>query len=176
MAENDSNPTPMSDADINAAPADTQFQPAAPLKDTGVEFNAEGGTLAAPAATDAKQAVREGVANIGQQATDKARSLLDDGKARAAGALDQLVQMLNDAAVTVDEKLGGQFGDHARTAANSVQQLSDTVRNKDADALLDDARGFVRSSPTVVIGIAAALGFAAARLVQAGIDDQRQQA
>ena len=194
MAENDTTPTPMTDADINAAPAGTAFEPAAPLKDAGVEFSAEGGTLGGDRAdgagtgnagqqggsgetgggiaSDPKQAVREGVSNISQQVTDKARSLIDEGKSRATGALDQLVQMLNDAAGQVDEKLGGQYGDYARNAATSVQGFADTVRNKDADALMEDARGFVRQSPTVVIGVAAALGFAAARLVQSGLDDQ----
>jgi len=189
MAENDTNPTPMTDADINAAPAGTAFEPAAPLKDAGVEFRAEGGPSGgngntggnqgggqqggADIASDPKQAVREGVSNVSQQFTDKTRSLVDEGKSRATGALDQLVQMLNDAAGQVDEKLGGQYGDYARNAATSVQGFAETVRNKDTDALMDDARGFVRQSPAVVIGVAAALGFAVARLVQSGLDDQQ---
>jgi len=192
MAENDTTPTPMTDADINAAPAGTAFEPAAPLKDAGVEFRAEGGTPSgdengggtggqsgggqqggADIASDPKQAVREGVSNFSQQFTDKTRSLVDEGRSRATGALDQLVQMLNDAAGQVDEKLGGQYGNYARNAATSVQGFAETVRNKDTDALMDDARGFVRQSPAVVIGVAAALGFAVARLVQSGLDDQQ---
>ena len=40
------------------------------------------------------------------------------------------------------------------------------------DAMLDDARAFVRKSPGVAIGVAAALGFALARVVQSGLDDK----
>ena len=82
-------------------------------------------------------------------------------------------QALNDAATQVDEKLGAQYGQYARSAATQVQGFADTVRNKDVDELLDDARAFVRASPAVAIGVAAALGFAVARLFQAGVDDTR---
>lgn len=204
MAENDTNATPTGGSNIDM-PSGTQFEAAAPLKQAGVEFNAEGGTLGGGTPnpvgggagasqgggnagaqggsqgasggggmmSDPKQAVREGASSIGQQVADRARSLLDEGKGRATGALDQLVQMLNDAAAQVDEKLGAQYGSYARDAATSVQGFAETIRNKDADALIDDARGYIRQSPAVAIGIAAALGFAAARLVQSGLDGQR---
>lgn len=199
MAENDTNGT--SNRSGIDMPSGAQFQPAAPLKQAGVESNAEGGTLGGSSpnpvgdkqgggdsqpsggggsgsqgsgkASDPSQAVREGVSGMGQQVADKARSLLDDGKSRATGALDQLVQMLNDAAGQVDEKLGGQYGGYARDAATSVQGFADTIRNKDADALINDARGYIRQSPAVAIGVAAALGFAAARLVQSGLEGKR---
>ena len=194
MAENDTKPTPMTDADIETPPQDTQFEPAAPLKNAGVEFDAAAGAsggggvgsgeaksggstgasdgLAGKAAS-VKQLASEGVTNLGGQFTDKARQFVDDGKSRATGALDQLVQMLNDAAAQVDEKLGAQYGEYARGAATQVQGFAETVRNKDTDALIEDARGFIRQSPGVALGVTAALGFAVARLVQSGLDDRR---
>jgi len=122
---------------------------------------------------DAKQAIRDNAGKVGQQASDKVRGLAAQGQERAGGALDQLSRMLTDAAGQVDDKLGAQYGQYARQAATSVQGLSDQVRNKDVDELLEDARGFVRKSPAVAIGAAAAIGFVLARLVSAGIDDQR---
>ena len=190
MAENDT-PQPMSDDDILPPPASTAFEPAAPLKDAGVDFTPESevpsaakvtrDTVAASdaAATDgagkiaaAKQTVSDGATSVQQQAVDKVRSFAEDGKARAGGALDQLAQMLLDAAAQVDEKLGAQYGDHARTAAGSVQGFADTVRDKDIDELADDVRGYVRASPAAAIGVTAALGFALARLVHAGLDQR----
>jgi len=165
---------PMTDADIETPPATTQFEPAAPLKNTGVEFDADGGSKGGNGrAADAKQAIRDNAGKYGQQAADKLRLVADDGKARAGGALEQVSQALNDAATQVDEKLGAQYGQYARSAATQVQGFADTVRNKDVDELLDDARAFVRASPAVAIGVAAALGFAVARLFQAGVDDTR---
>jgi ElaB/YqjD/DUF883 family membrane-anchored ribosome-binding protein len=171
MPDNDLKP--MNDHDVTSTTADVDFTPAAPLKDQGVAFEAEGATIENQPqgrTEQAKQALRENTAKVKEQATDKFRAYADDGKSRGAGALEQLSKMLTDAAGQVDDKLGGQYGQYARSAADQVQGLADTVRNKDVDELVDDVRGFVKASPAAAIGIAAALGFAVARLAQAGLD------
>jgi len=122
---------------------------------------------------EAKSAIRDNAGKVTQQAGDKLRAFAEQGQERAGGALDQLSQMLTDAAGQVDEKLGAQYGQYARQAATSVQGLSDQVRSKDIDDLVDDARTLVRRSPGVAIGAAAAIGFVLARLIQAGLDEQR---
>ncbi len=172
MAENDT-PQPMNDADITPPPATTQFEPAAPLKDAGVDFDPAGATKdAAGKMAGAKQAFDDGASSLQQQAVDKVRLFAEDGKERAGGALDQLAQMLLDAAAQVDEKLGAQYGDHARTAATTVQGFAESVRNKDVDELADDVRGYIRKSPAAAVGVTAALGFALARMVHAGLDQR----
>ena len=55
--------------------------------------------------TDAKQAIKDGASKYSAQAADKARTFAEDGKARASGALEQIAQLLTDAAGQVDEKL-----------------------------------------------------------------------
>ncbi len=164
MAENDLQP--ITDGDITPPPADTTFTPAEPLKDSGVDFDpASGGKT-----EQVKQTVKDYSSKYGAQATDRIRTLADTGKERAVGGLDQLSQMINDAAGQVDEKLGAQYGEYARTAAGAVSNFSEQIKVKQVDELLDDAREFVRKSPGVAVGVAAALGFAVARLVQSGID------
>ncbi len=123
---------------------------------------------------DAKQAIRDGASKAAGQATEKLRAYADDGKERAGSALDQLSQLLTDAATQVDGKLGEQYGQYARSAADQVQGFAETVRNKEIDDLIADARGFVKASPGVAIGIAAALGFVVARLVQSGVEARDQ--
>ena len=175
MADNDSNrdgaedtARPMTDAD-DSPPADTQFTPAEPLKDAGVQFEAdEAGDT--PTTGGVRQQLGDAGGKLGQQASERVRSLAEMGKERAGGALDQLAQMLTDAADQVDGKLGAQYGQYARTAAEQVQGFSASVRNKDLDELLDDARNVVRKSPAVAIGAAAAVGFVIARLVQSSLD------
>ena len=171
MPDNDL--TPMNSGDITPPPAGTDFKPAAPLKDQGVDFQPEGGTQDGKPqgrTEQAKQAILDNTSKVKEQAGDKFRIYADEGKAKGAGALEQLSRMLTDAAGQVDEKLGGQYGEYARSAADQVQGLADTVRNKDVDDLMNDVRGFVKASPAVAIGVAAALGFAVARLAQAGLD------
>ncbi len=122
---------------------------------------------------DAKQQVKDGASKFQQQAVDKIQALAGDGKAKASSALDQVAQLLNDAAGQVDEKLGNQYGQYARSAADTVTSLSSSIKDKDVEELLDDARAFVTKSPAVAIGIAAALGFALARVVQSGVETRQ---
>ncbi|WP_293872746.1 MULTISPECIES: hypothetical protein [unclassified Sphingomonas] len=167
MADNDLKP--ITDGDITPPPATTDFTPAEPLKNAGVEFDpATGGKT-----EQVKQTVKDYSSKYGSQATDKIRTLADTGKERAVGGLDQLSQMITDAAGQVDERLGAQYGEYARSAAGLVSGFSDQIKTKDVDQLLDEAREFVRKSPGVAVGVAAALGFAVARLVQSGIDGDK---
>lgn len=171
MPDNDLRP--MTDGDIETPPATTTFEPAAPLKNAGVDFEPtpdSTDTRQAERTAGAKQAIRDGAAKAQAQAGDKVRAFADQNKAKAGGALDQLVKMLTDAATQVDDKVGAQYGQYAHSAADQVQGLSDTIKNKDVDELLEDARALVRRSPTAAIGVAAALGFVVARLVQSGVD------
>lgn len=159
-------------ADVSPPPADAAFTPAAPLKDAGVEFSPEekatgGGTLA-----DAKQTVRDHVSKGREQAADKARGLAEDGKAKATDALAQLSQLLTDAAGQVDDKLGAQYGQYARSAADRVQGFSSAIDQKSVDDLIADARELVRKSPEVAVGIAAGVGFVVARLLGSAIDQR----
>ncbi|WP_426256313.1 hypothetical protein [Sphingomonas sp. DC2300-3] len=152
------------------------------MSDTDLNPVLDGDTLSSAASSDAdgatsrveqaKQTAKDYSAKYGAQATDKIRTLADTGKERAIGGLDQLSQMIQDAAGQVDDKLGAQYGDYARSAAGVVSNFSGQIRDKNVDELLDDARAFVRKSPGVAIGVAAALGFALARVVRSGLDDK----
>lgn len=153
--------------------------------DTAVDFDADitpvgGGTVEfTPAATPAadasatggaKQTLKDEASKLSAKATEKARGFADEGKARATSALDEFSRLMEDAAGTVDEKLGNQYGQYARSAAQAISGFSDDLRGKEVEDLIADAREFVRKSPAVAIGTAAALGFVLARIVKAGTD------
>lgn len=125
----------------------------------------------APAgSTGPVETIRGSAAKAARQAGDKARELVNEGTTRAAGALDDVSRMVMDAADTVDEKVGANYGRYARSAADALSTFSTTLKDKNADDLIEDARGFVRKSPAVAIGIAAALGFVIARVMKAGFN------
>lgn len=168
---------PISEGDITPPPADANFTPAAPLKDAGVDFSPEDGVdddkgEAGSTVGGAKQALRDNVAKGREQAADKARLLAEDGKAKASDALGQLSQLLRDAAQQVDHKLGEQYGQYARGAADRVQGFTSAIDEKSVDDLLADAREMVRKSPAAAVGVAAGLGFVVARLLSAGLDQR----
>jgi ElaB/YqjD/DUF883 family membrane-anchored ribosome-binding protein len=117
--------------------------------------------------------VRDHVSNLRGTATDRLRGFADGGKGRATGLLDEFSEVIKDAARSVDERLGADYGRYAHQAADAVSGFSGRVREKSVDDLLDDTRDFVRKSPAVAIGIAAVAGFALMRVIKTGLDDAR---
>lgn len=109
------------------------------------------------------------VQSLKAQASDKARDVASQGKERAAEALDSVSRMVSETADTVDERLGPQYGNYVRKAADALDGFNDSIRNKQVDELFDDARNLVRQSPAVAIGAAAAIGFLLVRLVRSGM-------
>jgi ElaB/YqjD/DUF883 family membrane-anchored ribosome-binding protein len=113
----------------------------------------------------ATQTLKEGAAKMTKEATGKARAYAEDGKARVGGVLDELSKMMGDAAGTVDEKVGAQYGNYARRAADA-----ESLKSKNVDDIVADARDFVKKSPAIAIGTAAAIGFVLVRLIKSGLD------
>jgi len=122
------------------------------------------------AKASATTTLKDSATRLQQQASEKARAYAIDGKAKAGGALDEFSRLMNDAATSVDDKLGAQYGDYARSAAKSLAGFSDQLKARDLDELLDDLKNFARRSPAVAVGTAAAIGFVLARLVKSGIE------
>ncbi|HET9428552.1 MAG TPA: hypothetical protein VFO69_09360 [Allosphingosinicella sp.] len=115
--------------------------------------------------------VRDQVSTLRGQATDKLRGLADDGKGRATGLLDNFSEVINDAARSIDERLGEDYGRYAHQAADAVASFAGRVREKTIDDLLDDGRSAVRASPGIAIAAAAVAGFALMRVIRTGIEE-----
>ena len=117
--------------------------------------------------------VREQVVSLRGQAGDKLRSVADDGKTRATGLLEDVAGIIEDAARSIDERLGGEYGDYAHRASTAVSGFAGRVRDKSVDDIIDDTRDIVRTSPAVAIAAAAVVGFALMRVVRTGLDQAR---
>ena len=115
--------------------------------------------------------VRDQVSTLRGQATDKLRGLADDGKGRATGLLDNFSEVINDAARSIDERLGEDYGRYAHQAADAVSSFAGRVREKSVEDLLEDSRSMVRASPGIAIAAAAVAGFALMRVVRTGLDE-----
>jgi ElaB/YqjD/DUF883 family membrane-anchored ribosome-binding protein len=112
------------------------------------------------------------VYNLRDQAGGKVRDFAEGGKTRASDVLEELSRVVADTADSIDERLGNNYGEYARKAADSVSGLAESLRSKDVDELYDNVRSAVRKSPGVAIGIAAVVGFTLVRLVKAGMPDE----
>ena len=130
-----------------------------------------GGTTAGSATDKLVSQVRDQVTTLRGQATDKLRGLADDGKTKATGLLEDISEIIEDAARSIDERLGEEYGGYAHRASGAVSSFADRVRDKSLDDLIDDTRSVVRSSPGVAIAAAAVVGFALMRVIRTGLDE-----
>jgi ElaB/YqjD/DUF883 family membrane-anchored ribosome-binding protein len=115
--------------------------------------------------------LREQASAIRDQAGDRVREFADSGKTRASDALDQLSRVVGETAGTIDERLGDEYGEYARRAADAVSGFADSLRRQDVDELYENVRSAVRRSPAVAVGIAAIVGFTLVRLIKSGIEE-----
>lgn len=127
------------------------------------------GGAANAAASKVASKVQDQVQGLKSQAADKARQFADQGKERATTVLDNLNEVVQEAARSVDERFGTEYGQYAHRAADAVSSLTEGFRGKSVDDLLEDSRTVIRKSPGVAIGAAALIGFALTRVVKAGM-------
>jgi hypothetical protein len=112
--------------------------------------------------------IRRGRENLSSQAGEKARGLVSQGLERSAEALGNVAKLVGDTAPGLEDRLGPDYGDYARRAAGAIENVANTIAEKDADELIDDTREFVRNSPGLALAGAAIVGFVVARLIKAG--------
>jgi ElaB/YqjD/DUF883 family membrane-anchored ribosome-binding protein len=113
--------------------------------------------------------VRSGSDKISEQAAGKARDFVGQGMERSAEALANVGKLVGDTASGLDERLGEEYGDYARRAAQAIESTANKLASKDPDELIDNTRDFVRKSPGVALAGAAVVGFALARLIKSGL-------
>ena len=111
--------------------------------------------------------------NVAREAAGKTRGVIGDGLSKGSEALGSMSRLVNDTAGNIDESLGAEYGDYARSTARYLDETAQKIAAKDPDELIDDVRGFVKKSPGMALGAAAVVGFALARLVQSGFDAER---
>ena len=110
---------------------------------------------------------------VREQAGTKTRSFVGQGLETGGTTLSNLSQIVNETVGQIEEKLGPQYGEYARTASQALDRYAQTLTNKDPDELVEDVRSFVRKSPGVALGAAAVVGFSLVRLLKAGIEENR---
>lgn len=139
--------------------------------ESGGGFVARSGETARETTDRLVTQARDQIVTLRGQAGEKLRTYADEGKGKASNLLEEFGGVLSDAARSVDERLGGQYGEYAHRAAGAVSDLAGKVREKNVDDFVDDAKEFVRKSPVIAIGIAAVAGFALVRVLRTGLDE-----
>ena len=113
--------------------------------------------------------LRSGREQLTGQAGERARGIVTQGLERTSEALANVSKMIGDTASGIDERLGPEYGEYARRAAGSIENVANQIASKDPDELIDDTRNFVRNSPGIALAGAAVVGFVVARLLKTGL-------
>lgn len=114
---------------------------------------------------------REQASEYAEQAKTTACNAATSAKNTTGDALHGLSKLIAETAETVDSKLGPQYGDYARKAAETVAGAAKSLDEKDVNQLTAEARDFVRKSPAVAIGAAAIVGFVLMRMMRGSSSD-----
>ena len=112
---------------------------------------------------------REGREQFASQAGERARGLVSQGLERTSETLANVSKMIGDTAPGIEERLGADYADYARRAAGAIENVANTIAEKDPDELIEDTRNFVRNSPGIALAGAAVVGFVVARLLKTGL-------
>ncbi|SDY74352.1 hypothetical protein SAMN05444004_10323 [Jannaschia faecimaris] len=129
-----------------------------------------------PAARASLDKTDERGPDLGTQARAKAEKLADQAKvaagAKADDVKDKAGHRISDTADTI-RNAGREFGADSYQAyaadylADSLNKAAERIRTHDLEGVALEASAFARRNPAVVLGGAALLGFAAARLLKA---------
>jgi ElaB/YqjD/DUF883 family membrane-anchored ribosome-binding protein len=153
VKSNEASAHPENDPNLKAGLADQAKQASAALAETAQRTGNQ---------------VREAASSLGSEAQQRFQGYLDqqvvagaDLAGRIAGAIDAAADELG--------RTSPALGSAVRGAGERVQDLSQRFRDKTADEIVADARDLVRHKPALVFGVAAALGFVAYRVLNAGV-------
>ncbi len=111
--------------------------------------------------------VKERAGAILEDAKGAAQSKLNEQKDVAADSIHGVAQALRDAAGRQGDGGGDAIAEMTGSAADGLERLSNTLRNKDISGMLRDMESFARTQPVAFFGLSLAAGFLAVRFLKA---------
>jgi ElaB/YqjD/DUF883 family membrane-anchored ribosome-binding protein len=119
--------------------------------------------------------IRQDAQQLGSTAANRLHSEVD---ARKGAAVSQ-AQSVSSAITQTAEGLGEGSPEWLKSAlqqgAQQIQRFADTIEQKDSRQMMSEAQNFARNNPGTFLAACAAVGFAAARVLKAGGEQQRTQ-
>ena len=119
--------------------------------------------------------LRQNSQQLGSTAANRLHSEVD---ARKGAAVSQ-AQSVSSAIKQTAEGLGEGSPEWLKAAlqqgAQQIQRLADAIEQKESRQMMSEAQNFARDNPGTFLAACAAVGFAAARILKAGGEQQRTQ-
>jgi hypothetical protein len=124
------------------------------------------------------QQAKHATGEIANQVQQRAGEQVDRQKETAANELLQVVNAVRQLGQTLSGEANGPIARYAAEysdkAANSLERLTNYIREQDPKRLLNDVQNFGRRQPALLLGGAFFLGFAGARLVKSSMEAASQ--
>jgi ElaB/YqjD/DUF883 family membrane-anchored ribosome-binding protein len=128
--------------------------------------NQDGGTATA---------LRDDAQQLGATAANRLHGEVDARKGAAVSQAQSVSSAISQAADGLDENSPDWLKSAFRQGAQQIQRLADTLEQKDSRQMMSEAQSFARNNPGTFLAACAAVGFAAARVLKAGSEQQRSQ-
>ncbi len=119
--------------------------------------------------------LRSDAQQLGSSATDRLHSEVDARKKTAVTKAHSVSSAISQAADGLDESSPDWLKSAFRQGARQIQRLADTIEQKDSRQMMNEAQDFARNNPGTFLAACAAVGFAAARVLKAGGEQQRSE-
>jgi hypothetical protein len=105
--------------------------------------------------------------NVKQRATAQ----LDSQKGRATDSISSIANAVRGSSSQLRGEQHDVLAQYVETFADQLERLSNNVRGKDVNELLDGARDFARRQPALFVGGSFAVGLLAARFLKSSGQD-----
>jgi hypothetical protein len=109
------------------------------------------------------------------KAANRIHSEVDARKGNAAEHAKSVSDAIQTAAGQLDESAPTWLKSAFQQGADQIQRFADTIEQKDSREILNEVQNFARERPALFLGACAAAGFAAARILKAGGQEQASQ-
>lgn len=127
--------------------------------------NQDGGTASA---------LRSDAQQLGSTAASRIHSEVDARKGAAVSQAQSVSAAIGQAADGLDENSPDWLKSAFRQGAQQIQRLADSLEQKDSRQMMSSAQDFARNNPGTFLAVCAAAGFAAARVLKAGGEQQQR--
>ena len=116
--------------------------------------------------------LRSGAKELGNSAANRIHSEVDSRKDTAADQAKSVSSAVQRVAGEMGQDTPDWLKSALRQSADKIQSFADTLERKDSRELMRDAQDFARNNPRTFLAACAAAGFAAARILKAGGQQQ----
>jgi len=113
---------------------------------------------------------KDRAAQMASQAKEQGKAMAAQQKDAAAAQIDSVVSAVRDTARHMENGQSGQVGRYVGMAADRLESFGRQLREKDIDALLEDAQTFAHRSPLAFFGGSVVAGFLLARFLKSSVE------